>query len=192
LIKSKAAGSTIAERFRRFTTIVDRVVSLIIEAEPAAVFLEGYSYGSKGRAVITLGEFGGVLRRDLLCRSPRGLHMLVEVPPPTLKLFAAGRGNADKVAVATSLVRRYGVEYDTDHEYDAFAVARLGACCLGWDEPATAQQRKAVASVLTSHPALTAAPHSGASNKAAYAATTSRMPPTAPVAQFHKPPKGNI
>lgn len=141
VFKSKPAGRSMSLRIERYLELTGRIEEAIVEANADAIFIEGYSYGSLSKAHI-LGEFGGILRTALL-----GNHRVIEVAPPTLKLFAAGKGNASKLQVATGLIRRYNVEYDTDDEYDAYGLARLGACVLGWEEPQTAQQTKAVESL---------------------------------------------
>lgn len=140
--KSKPEGKTLTARMRRYEVLAATIRQSVVEANPEAVFIEGYSYGSPAKAV-PLGEFGGLLRMELLCNNLR----VIEVAPKTLKLFAAGTGNANKTAVVAGLTKRYGVEYRTDDEYDAFGLARLGACVLGWDKPQTAAQTKAVESL---------------------------------------------
>jgi crossover junction endodeoxyribonuclease RuvC len=90
---------------------------------------------------LNIAEFGGLLRWRLtkLCSDVR------EVPPSTLKQFATGKGNANKTLMVASLTKRYGVEFSSDDEYDAYGLARLGACLLGWEKPANDGQKKAVA-----------------------------------------------
>jgi hypothetical protein len=41
------------------------------------VVIEGYSFGSKGRAIFNIGELGGVIRLMLY----KGNHNFIEVPP---------------------------------------------------------------------------------------------------------------
>lgn len=79
--------------------------------------LEGYSFGSKGRAVFDVAELGGCVR--LL------LHRLgiprVDVPPSTLKKWGTGRGNANKIEMVVAARERFGLEGTTDdNECDAF------------------------------------------------------------------------
>jgi crossover junction endodeoxyribonuclease RuvC len=128
-------------RIRRFTDLSDDIVVACSEADPAIVFVEGYSFGSKGNAGRWLAEFGGILRCRLLATFG---DAVVEVPPARLKKWATGRGNAKKLLVVAAIVKRYGAEYDTDDEYDAFALSRMAAQVLGWEEAATKFQANVV------------------------------------------------
>lgn len=77
--------------------------------------------------------------------------MILEVPPTSLKKWATGKGNAKKVQVVTALVKRYGCEYATDDEYDAFALARMAAQVIGWDEPVTINQKAVIEKLVIPH-----------------------------------------
>lgn len=135
------SNKSVAAKIARYDRIVARVMETVSQADPAMILVEGYSFGSPAKAHL-IGELGGLLRKGLLT-----IATVIEIPPNTLKLFAGGKGNADKVAVAVGLAKRYGVEFKTHHEYDAYGLARLGACLLGWEEPATDAQRRAVEKV---------------------------------------------
>ena len=79
------------------------------------VVLEGYSFGSRGRAVFDIGELGGVVRLALY---RRGIPY-VDVPPAALKKYATGRGNASKEEVLVAAVRRLGYEGSSTDVADA-------------------------------------------------------------------------
>lgn len=131
-------------RIDRFVRLTSGVCEFIAEHSPfSLVLIEGYSFGSKGNAVLNIAEYGGILRWLLLRERGR----VMEVPPSCIKQFATGRGNADKLAVAVAITTRYGVTFGSSDEYDAYAMARLGGCYLGWDEPCNDGQRKAVATL---------------------------------------------
>lgn len=78
------------EGLTRLAAIRDRVLDAAAAAELVAI--EGYSFGSKGRAVVSIGELGGVVR---LALAEAGVAF-VDVPPSTLKKYATGKGNAGK------------------------------------------------------------------------------------------------
>jgi len=82
------------------------------------VVIEGYSYGSKGAAVVNIGELGGVLR---LAIYERGLP-LVEIPPSCLKKYVCGHGNAKKEDVLQVLVHRSGRTFADNNAADAFGL----------------------------------------------------------------------
>lgn len=88
---------------------------------PAVVVLEGYSYGSKGRAVFDIGELGGVVRHELYTSGYR----FVVVPPSTLKKFATGKGNIGKDAMVATAAR-LGCPYDDNNIIDAWWLRQMG------------------------------------------------------------------
>lgn len=136
---------TLGARVARFRKLVNSVAIWLRENAPhGVVFLEGYSFGSKGAAILTLAEFGMYLR----CRLLMDGYTVVEVPPGTLKKFAANNGNAKKAAVVSALSKRYDRDdLVTDDKADAFGLAMLGAQVLGTEEPQTEFQRKAADNV---------------------------------------------
>jgi len=137
--REPATGLDLQDRMIRYEALVSRIVEGVRNAMPAQVFIEGYSYGSKGKGTLTRAEYGGILRRDLM-----HVCVVTEVPPASLKLFVTGKGNANKTAVITALVKRYGVEFGTDDEYDAYGLAKMGECILKRVVPANEAQRRAV------------------------------------------------
>ena len=85
------------------------------------VLIEGYSYGSKGRAVINIGELGGVVRLMLYERQLTYL----EVPPTVVKKLATGKGNASKDLVLVEAVKRLGYAGANNNEADALWLLQL-------------------------------------------------------------------
>lgn len=79
----------------RFTNISTWVLDIIHKhkTDTAKVFIEGYSFGSKGQAVFQIAENCGILKYRLQL-SPSILYDTVV--PSVVKKFASGKGNADK------------------------------------------------------------------------------------------------
>lgn len=98
---------------QRLQEIRDTVAGLIKGAD--LVVIEGYSYGSKGRAGISLAELGGVIR--LLCHETGRPY--VEVSPNTLKKYAVGSGLAKKTQMVAAAIRRLDYQGADDNEADA-------------------------------------------------------------------------
>jgi crossover junction endodeoxyribonuclease RuvC len=124
-------------RFGRYCDLVYKTVRLVNKYDPQLILLEGYSYASKGRSIVTLAEFGGVLRHELLGTFRR----IIEIPPTLLKKFTTGKGNASKSLMVSCLSSRYSREFDTDNKADAFALAKLGLVVLGYESASTAYQK---------------------------------------------------
>jgi crossover junction endodeoxyribonuclease RuvC len=125
-------------RMLRFITLANTVVNAV--PLNARVMLEDYSFGSRGDAVTNLAEYGGILRMKLLEITPD----VVEVTPSQLKKFATGKGNADKTAIAVAAFKRWGIEFATSDETDAFVLAQIGLCYSGQQEPDNAAQREVI------------------------------------------------
>lgn len=97
----------------RLAEIRQQVLDL---AEAASlVLVEGYSYGSKGSAVVNIGELGGVVRLALF----EAGHIVTEVPPSCLKKYATGRGNCGKDEVLAAAIRRLWYQGHDHNESDA-------------------------------------------------------------------------
>jgi crossover junction endodeoxyribonuclease RuvC len=123
----------------RLVFIRDKVLNLCAGAEK--VLIEGYAF-NRGNRAHQVGELGGVVRTALY---EAGIEYL-EVSPAALKRFATGRGNADKIGVATAVTKRWGVMLRTEHEYDAFVLAKIGQALTGvWiGPPLTSFQQEVV------------------------------------------------
>lgn len=150
---SKPTGKTVAARFARYSSLVGQVVTLVEAHRCTHVFIEGYSFGHNMAGHHDIVEYGSLLRYGLL-----PLAQVFEVAPATLKKFATGKGNAQKVAVVGALSRKYDVAFQTDDEYDAFALYLLGLCVAGVKAPANSAQQACVETVLASYAGATKRP----------------------------------
>ncbi|MGI6351406.1 MAG: hypothetical protein ACOX6M_10255 [Armatimonadota bacterium] len=104
------------------------------ELLPNYVALEGYAMGSRyGREAA--GELGGVIRRALYLQG----STYVVVPPASLKKFAA-KGNAKKDEVRLEVYKRWGVEFETNDEVDAYVLARIAYAKFHGDDLIKRQQ----------------------------------------------------
>ncbi|NUQ98252.1 MAG: Holliday junction endonuclease [Streptomyces sp.] len=55
----------------------------------------------------------------------------VLVTPASLKKWATGKGNADKIAMAVSTLKRFGREFPNDNECDAWCLRAMALDALG-------------------------------------------------------------
>ena len=67
-------------------------------------------------------NFGGIIK--LLLYKQQISYVIVA--PTTLKKFATGKGNSSKSKMEKAVYKNWKVEFDTEHEVDAFALAMLG------------------------------------------------------------------
>lgn len=96
----------------RLRDIREEILTTCIEAD--VVIIEGYAYARANQAH-QLGELGGVVRLALYEEG----FPIVNVPPPVLKKFATGAGNAKKEAVLAAAIRKLGYAGYDHNEADA-------------------------------------------------------------------------
>lgn len=143
-VGNKNATKSMDARLRRYDKLLGEIL-VWLPAGSSGIAIEGYSFGSKGNTLTGLAEFGGILRFHLIV--DQGLRV-VEVPPATLKLFACGKGTADKGTVKLAVWKRWKVEFDNDNETDAYVLARIAACHFGDEKPDNDAQRRALAKLV--------------------------------------------
>ena len=76
----------------RFTYISDFVFDIIFTANNPKIFIEGYSFGSKGQGLFQIAENCGILKYRLQEKN----YSYQTVVPSVVKKGATGKGNADK------------------------------------------------------------------------------------------------
>lgn len=111
-----------------FGTDEERIayIALVVMEEfrsslPDLVLLEGYSFGSKGRALSGLHELGGVIKHHLWASSAPW----IPVQPSENKKYATGTGSADKDLMMSRALRLW--PRCPNHDVaDAFHLARYG------------------------------------------------------------------
>jgi len=93
----------------RFTNISTWALDTIhkYKSDTAKVFIEGYSFGSKGQAVFQIAENCGILKYRLQM-SPSMLYDTIV--PSVVKKHASGKGNADKKLMYDSFTKHTGVD----------------------------------------------------------------------------------
>jgi Holliday junction resolvasome RuvABC endonuclease subunit len=106
----------------RLNFILEHIADLLSSHKIDIVIIEGYSFGSQGRAVFQIGELGGVIRLALY---QEGIPC-VEVPPSCLKKYICGKGNASKDDVLQQAVVRSGHTFKDNNCADSWVLHQLG------------------------------------------------------------------
>lgn len=106
---------------QRLYFIKSRVIQKLNELKVTKVALEGYSFGSKGAAVVSLGELGGTVRMALF----ENKYEYIDCSPSSLKAYTTGKGNADKDQMRASVLAKYGIDYDDDNVCDSYALCMM-------------------------------------------------------------------
>lgn len=144
-ITSATAGDDYSARRRRITGLAERIV--VDETGPTLVVVEGPSYGSSAQKSASIHDRAGLWWAVVGTLLDAGTPVAV-VAPTTRAKWATGRGNAGKTEVATAVARLWPqVDARTDDEWDALALATMGAQHLGWDVPSRAHQALTLAAV---------------------------------------------
>jgi Holliday junction resolvasome RuvABC endonuclease subunit len=106
----------------RIERIVDQVNDYAGRWSADLIVLEGPSIMSKGGSNWDRAWLWGSVVETLLSTG------IAVVPPTVLKKWAAGKGNADKAAVAVGIARLWEqFECESDNEADALGLASMGS-----------------------------------------------------------------
>ena len=130
--RSKAVKTNSSQTWIERIRIIETNITKFSEISDV-IYMENYAYGSRfGRE--TAGELGGVIKRCLYLLGKKP----VLISPTKVKKFATGQGNTppcpDSEAKSTwtkkwvmkNVKEKYGYEFDTDDETDAFVIALIG------------------------------------------------------------------
>lgn len=114
---------------RRVRQILDAVHAYHIE-DIRMVCIEGFSFGSSGRAIIGMGYLGYRIREML-----EELKLpFIEPAPSQVKKYATGKGNCGKDLILQQVYKRWGVEFSNNNLADAYVLAQIGRGYLGEDD----------------------------------------------------------
>ena len=98
----------------RFGYISDFVFNILAPLGTPKIFIEGYSYGSKGQGLFQIAENCGILKYRIL---EKGLTYEAVVPS-VVKKGATGKGNADKDMMLNEFIKQTKIDlkkiFDTD------------------------------------------------------------------------------
>ena len=89
------------------------------------ICIEGYARGARNRRE-EAGELGGILRVMIY------EHDLsyTDIAPSQLKKFATGKGNTQKDHVLLAVYKKWGIEFRTNDEADAFVAAQIARAMM--------------------------------------------------------------
>lgn len=120
-------------RLARVAFIRDSILATVNKYKGLApIFIEGFGFGCRGRAVFDLAGLGDIIRMGILEITHRSFY---DVPPTLLKKYITGKGNANKNVVLEQVYRKFGVGSDTladDNQVDAYSLAMFGREYLAW------------------------------------------------------------
>lgn len=112
----------------RLIFIEERLKHIIKQFSPTLVLIEGYAFSAKGLSY-QIGELGGVIRMMLHKHEVRW----IEIPPAQVKKFATGKGNAQKDFVMLNVYKKWGAEFSSNDEADAFVLAKIGQALIDYE-----------------------------------------------------------
>lgn len=137
---------------------LDRILHLSTQLEAilpsgrVVAALEGYSMGGKFAGMqFDRAEWAGQAKLMLY---QTGRFVTLVVPPTTLKIFATGKGNAQKDAMCDAALKQWGPVFKNDDEADALWLAELAR--FWWTRTPhrafEASKGKKASPVLPAHP----------------------------------------
>lgn len=91
---------------QRFTQISDWVFDIISNLNISKIFIEGYSFGSKGQGLFQIAENCGILKYRLEEQN----IPYATVVPSVVKKGATGKGNADKEMMYNAFVNETKID----------------------------------------------------------------------------------
>lgn len=94
------------------------------EFAPNKILIEGQSYGSRGRATLSIAQLHGVIMYACLKQWQVEYHT---IPPTVVKKFITGKGNSRKSMILKSLYKRFHIDVDDEDKADAIGVLLTGA-----------------------------------------------------------------
>ena len=98
----------------RFTYISDFAIDIIKQTKNPEIYIEGYSYGSKGRGLFQIAENCGILKYRLQEQN----FNYETVVPSVVKKGATGKGNADKDLMYEAFMKEVKIDlkqlFDTE------------------------------------------------------------------------------
>ncbi len=124
LIKTNAKN-TLPQRVKQVLKAVQDVGMNDIRV----VSIEGFSYGSMGNAMISMGYLGYRIREML----EEFKLPFIEPAPSQVKKYATGKGNCGKDLILQQVYKRWGVEFTDNNLADAYVLAQIGRGYLGED-----------------------------------------------------------
>lgn len=86
----------------RFDYISSWAINLIETVQDPKLYVEDYAYAAKG-VVFHIGECMGILKHKVWSNYPNNL--LTPISPSTIKKFATGKGNANKLAMYENFIK---------------------------------------------------------------------------------------
>lgn len=142
LLAPKPAGKTrtLADDLARLHHAVLTIDDLLARHRPALAVIEDYTPGIRSNAVHRIAEISGCIR--LACH--RAGVPIALVNPMHLKIYATGKGRADKGLMRVEALKRGGVEFRNDDEADAWWLRAMGLDQLGTPVVAMPQVNRAV------------------------------------------------
>jgi Holliday junction resolvasome RuvABC endonuclease subunit len=128
----------------RLADISQAILDIVRSLPAELVVIEGYSYASANVAH-QLGELGGVVRLALWSHAVP----YVVVQPASLKVYATGKGNANKDEVLAAAIRRLGYAGADHNQADACWLRQMALAHYGDEKAVTvpATHAKALAAV---------------------------------------------
>lgn len=123
-VKSATAGYDLVKRSHRLGTMTDKIVADVLAFKPQLAVIESPAPNQKSGQHHDRSGLWWLVANILISDG----WPVMEVSTTTLKKYASGSGNANKLDVAIAVTKRYAwCDFKTDDEADAIVLAAIGA-----------------------------------------------------------------
>ena len=122
VVHNEAITSNIKDDiYTRVQHITDRIIDVANEFHPIRAAIENLSFASRGRGMFQLAGL-----HFLICISLKSANIdFIEVAPTSLKKFVTNSGRARKEMMLLQIYKKYGIEFNTSDEADAYGLALM-------------------------------------------------------------------
>jgi len=114
----------IADHMKKVCYIKKIIGRKIKEFTPHKILIEGQSYASRGRAIMSIAQLHGVVMYSCMKQWRVEYHT---IPPTTVKKYITGKGNNRKSMMLKSLYKRFHIDVDDEDKADAIGVLLTGS-----------------------------------------------------------------
>ncbi|AWN04210.1 RuvC-like Holliday junction resolvase [Gordonia phage Sour] len=127
-VRTKADGTTYASISSRIRTISTALKDEVAQTRPDLVVIESPSFASTTGQAHTRAWLWGKIYDQI----HSGGIEVVTASPAAVKMYATGKGNADKDVVLASVIKRYAdIDITNNNVADAVVLAAIGARLKG-------------------------------------------------------------
>ena len=139
-VGSKAESESGLHIVARYQLVLSEIVKAVTQHKPQLVVMEGPALGYNNDGTFDLWGLLSVIRWEL--RHYLSHKALLLPTPQELKLWSTGKGNTPKDQMRLLVFKKWGLEFTSMDETEAFTFAMWGLACLRGDVVLAQKKKK--------------------------------------------------